>query len=76
MSDQPAVRRAARPPLHRTVLRLAAAAAAASTLVWSGLFYSAVSRHNAAVAPATSAPAGASAGKATPAPAPIVTRTS
>jgi hypothetical protein len=82
MSDQPAVKRAARPPLHRTVLRVATTAAAAATLVWSGLFYSAVSRHNAAavptaVAPAPATPAGASAAtKATPATAPIVTHTS
>ena len=72
MSDQPAVRRAARPPLHRTVLRLAAAAAAASTLVWSGLFYSAAEppqrRRRDRVA---SAPAGRERrAKATPAPAP------
>ena len=82
MSDQPAVKRAARPPLHRTVLRVATTAAAAATLVWSGLFYSAVSRHNAAAvptraAPAASTPAGTNAATKTASnTAPVVTRTS
>lgn len=78
MSDPPTPRPRVRPPLHRTVLRIATAAAAAATLVWSGLFYSAVSRHNAATAGAPSPSTGSNATgtKARPTAAPLVTRAS
>lgn len=87
MSDQapsspaPAPRPARTPvrrtPLRHTVVRLAATASAAATLVWSGLFYSAVSKHYAAT-PAANVPATASgqstaAAKSLP---PVTTRTS
>jgi hypothetical protein len=74
MTSRP-VRPPARPPLRRMVLRLGVTALAAATLVWSGLFYSAVAHHNAAtaVAPATS---GSGASQSSQAPAPVVTRAS
>lgn len=82
MSDRPIPRSDAHPPLHRAVLRLATAAAAAATLVWSGLFYSALSHHNAATPATAVAPTPSSTGpnaaatKAAPTAAPLVTRTS
>lgn len=78
MSDQPSTARAARPPLRSTVRRVATAATAAAVLVWSGLFYSAVSNYNAATHTTAAAPSGSN-GKATqavPASAPLVTHTS
>ena len=63
---------------HSTVRRVATAATAAAVLVWSGLFYSAVSHYNAATHTTAAAPSGSN-GKATqavPASAPLVTHTS
>lgn len=67
-----------RTPLRHTVVRLAATAGAAATLVWSGLFYSAVSKHYAAT-PAANVPAqsgGSSSTAAAKSLPPVTTRTS
>jgi hypothetical protein len=51
---------------------------ATATLVWSGLFYSALAHHDAATAAPAVVPAtpGAGSSAASPAPAPVVTRAS
>lgn len=81
MSDQQPRRPAARrPPLHHTVLRIAAGATAAATLVWSGLFYSAVTKHAAASTPTTgstpSSGATSTTSPSTPTLTPVTTSTS
>jgi hypothetical protein len=56
-------------------VRLAATAGAAATLVWSGLFYSAVTKH-AATNPTASAAAHAGKGAAAKSLTPVTTRSS
>ena len=80
MTDPGPRARARRPRLAPTVLKLAAVAATAATLVWSGLFYDATRKHLAAAAGGAAAPpaqVAAARGTQTAQPAaPLVTRAS
>jgi hypothetical protein len=69
-----------RSSLGQTLLTVAAAAITSAAVIWSALFYNATNQHANAVAanpaPAARSPAAGGTVKATPAPAPVVTRTS